>query len=108
MVPVLHIEGLAKSFTLHNQGGVSLDVLGRVDLTLRAGECVALEGRSGTGKSTLLRTIYGNYRAGSGRILVAHDGAWVDLAAAAPRRILELRRRTIGYVSQFLRVVPRV
>ena len=108
MEPVLRIEGLAKSFTLHNQGGVTLDVLARVDLFLRPGECVALNGRSGTGKSTLLRTIYGNYRAASGRILVMHRGAWVDVASAPPRQVLEVRRRTIGHVSQFLHVIPRV
>ena len=108
MTPVLRIEGLAKSFTLHNQGGVLLDVLARVDLELRPGECVALNGRSGTGKSTLLRTVYGNYRAASGRILVLHRGAWLDVAAATPRQVLDVRRRTIGHVSQFLHVIPRV
>ena len=108
MEPVLRIEALAKSFTLHNQGGVTLDVLGRVDLDLRPGECVALNGRSGTGKSTLLRTIHGNYKAASGRILVAHRGAWADIATAQPRRMLEIRRHTIGYVSQFLHVIPRI
>jgi alpha-D-ribose 1-methylphosphonate 5-triphosphate synthase subunit PhnL len=108
MEPVLRIEGLSKSFTLHTQGGARLEVLGRVDLELSSGECVALDGRSGTGKSTLLRTIYGNYKSGSGRILVAHEEAWVDIAAASPRRILELRRRTLGYVSQFLHVIPRI
>src|ERR1700733_11441733 len=108
MEPVLRIEGLAKSFTLHNQGGVTLDVLARVDLDLRPGECVALNGRSGTGKSTLLRTIHGNYKAASGRILVAHRGAWADIATAEPPRILEIGRHTIGYVSQFLHVIPRV
>jgi alpha-D-ribose 1-methylphosphonate 5-triphosphate synthase subunit PhnL len=108
MEPVLRIEALAKSFTLHNQGGVTLDVLGRVDLALASGECVALHGRSGTGKSTLLRTIHGNYKTASGRILVAHRGGWVDIATASPRRILDIRHHTIGYVSQFLHVIPRI
>ena len=102
------IRGLAKSFTLHNQGGVTLPVLAAVDLAVRAGECVALHGRSGTGKSTLLRTLYGNYRAQSGELWVRHGATRIDLAQASPRRIIELRRSTIGYVSQFLRVIPRV
>ncbi len=75
---------------------------------MRAGECVALVGPSGAGKSTLLRSLYGNYRAEGGRILIRHDGAIVDLAQAAPRLVVQVRARTLGYVSQFLRVVPRV
>jgi alpha-D-ribose 1-methylphosphonate 5-triphosphate synthase subunit PhnL len=105
---VLRTEALGKSFTLHMQGGVTMPVLRDVDLTLRAGECVVLSGPSGTGKSTLIRSLYGNYRAGTGRIMIRHSGDWVDLAHADPRLVLAVRRDTIGYVSQFLRVVPRV
>ena len=105
---LLRTEGLAKSFTLHLQGGVRIPVLGGVDLAVRAGECVALSGPSGAGKSTLMRCLYGNYRAGDGHIWVRHRGAEVDLASADPRSVIELRRETLGYVSQFLRVIPRV
>ena len=105
---MLRVEALSKSFTLHLQGGVTLRVLGGTALQVRAGECLALAGPSGAGKSTLLRCLYGNYRAGGGSILVRHRGELVDLAAAAPNEILDIRRRTLGYVSQFLRVVPRV
>jgi alpha-D-ribose 1-methylphosphonate 5-triphosphate synthase subunit PhnL len=101
---VIRVEGLGKSFTLHTQGGVRIPVLAGAALTVAAGECVALTGASGSGKSTLLRMVWGNYRVESGRILVAG----VDLARAAPRDILRLRRETLGHVSQFLRVVPRV
>jgi alpha-D-ribose 1-methylphosphonate 5-triphosphate synthase subunit PhnL len=105
---VLRTEALGKSFTLHMQGGVTMPVLRDVDLTLSAGECVVLSGPSGTGKSTLMRSLYGNYRAGTGRIMIRHRGDWVDLAGADPRLVLTVRRDTLGYVSQFLRVVPRV
>lgn len=105
---MLRTEGLAKGFTLHLQGDVRIPVLSGIALEVRAGECVALSGPSGTGKTTLMRSLYGNYRAESGRILVRHRGEMVDLAAADPRTILEVRRETLGYVSQFLRVVPRV
>ena len=108
MSVLLQTEGLAKHFTLHLQGGVTLPVLSGVDLTVGEGECVALHGPSGAGKSTLMRSIYANYRASSGRILVRHDGAMVDVARADARTVLDIRRRTLGYVSQFLRVVPRV
>lgn len=105
---MLRTEALAKGFTLHLQGGVRIPVLACVGLELHAGECIALSGPSGAGKSTLMRSLYGNYRAESGRILVRHRGALIDLAGAGPRSILAVRRETLGYVSQFLRVVPRV
>jgi alpha-D-ribose 1-methylphosphonate 5-triphosphate synthase subunit PhnL len=105
---MLHTDALAKSFTLHLQGGVRIPVLSGIGLELHAGECVVLSGPSGVGKSTLMRSLYGNYRAESGRILIRHDGEMIDLAGADPRTILAIRHDTLGYVSQFLRVVPRV
>jgi alpha-D-ribose 1-methylphosphonate 5-triphosphate synthase subunit PhnL len=107
-LPVLEVEQLEKSFTLHTQGGVRLPVLRGVSLVVRAGECVALADPSGAGKSTILRAIYGNYLADRGRILVRDEHGVVDLAGADPRTVLAVRRRTVGYVSQFLRVIPRV
>ena len=105
---MLSTNALAKSFTLHLQGGVRIPVLSDVGLEVRAGECVVLAGPSGVGKSTLMRSLYGNYRAESGHIRVRHRGEMVDLANAEPRTVLAVRHETLGYVSQFLRVVPRV
>jgi alpha-D-ribose 1-methylphosphonate 5-triphosphate synthase subunit PhnL len=104
----IEIEGLEKSFTLHLRGGARLGVLRGLSLSVEAGECLVLQGASGAGKSTILRCIYGNYRPDGGRILVRNGAGTVDVAAAAPREILSLRRMALGYVSQFLRVVPRV
>jgi alpha-D-ribose 1-methylphosphonate 5-triphosphate synthase subunit PhnL len=105
---LIEIRQLRKGFVLHNQGGVALPVLGGVDLAVRAGECVVLAGPSGAGKSSLLRCLYGNYKADDGEVLVRHGGAMVDIARAHHRTVIDIRRRTLGYVSQFLRVVPRV
>ena len=99
---------MAKGFTLHLQGSVRIPVLSDIALDVQAGECVALSGPSGAGKSTLMRSLFGNYRAESGRILIRHRGEMLDIAAADPRTILAVRHETLGYVSQFLRVVPRV
>ncbi len=101
---MIEIKNLSKTFTLHNQRSVVIPVMEAAELTVARGECVALTGASGAGKSTLMRMIYGNYLAAGGSILV--DG--VDVVTAEPREILALRRDVLGYVSQFLRVVPRV
>lgn len=101
---MISIENVSKSFVLHNQGTAEIPVMQGASLMVSEGECVALVGASGAGKSTLMRMIYGNYLTASGRIMIGD----VDVASAAPREIIQLRRRTLGYVSQFLRVVPRV
>jgi len=108
MTPMIVAQGLSKTFVLHLQGGARLPVFRDLDFQVRAGECLALTGPSGAGKSTLLRSLYGNYRPDGGRLLVRHGGELVDLMAAEPRLVLAARRRTIGHVSQFLRVIPRV
>jgi alpha-D-ribose 1-methylphosphonate 5-triphosphate synthase subunit PhnL len=105
---MLRLVGLSKRFVLHAQGAVELGVLDDLSLELARGECVALDGPSGIGKSTLLRTVYANYKADAGQIWLNHDGALIDLATASPRQVLEVRRRTLGYISQFLHVIPRV
>ncbi len=101
---MIEVKNLSKAFTLHNQGGAMIEVLCNAHLFVAPGECVALVGASGTGKSTLMRIIYGNYLALSGTIRVGG----VDVTRVTPREILALRREILGYVSQFLRVVPRV
>src|SRR5476651_519732 len=108
MLPVLRVSGLNKSFVMHAQGGLALRVLEDVALSVAPGECLALVGPSGTGKSTLLRSLYGNYRPQTGSIRIRHREAWVELVNAEPRTTLDVRRHTLGFVSQFLRVIPRV
>lgn len=104
MAAMIELKDVSKSFTLHNQGSAVIPVMEGASLTVAPGECIALTGASGAGKSTLMRVIYGNYLAASGQVLVGG----LDVAQAEPRQILALRRETLGYVSQFLRVVPRV
>jgi alpha-D-ribose 1-methylphosphonate 5-triphosphate synthase subunit PhnL len=108
MTAMIDISNAEKTFTMHLQGGVQLPVVRGVSFEVKAGECVVLSGPSGAGKSSILKMIFGNYRCDDGRIGIYHEGAMIDLAQAEPRQILSVRRATIGYVSQFLRAVPRV
>ena len=108
MAPSLSVSGLRKTFTMHLRGGVELPVIADAAFELHPGLCAVLGGPSGAGKSSILKMLYGNYAVDAGSILVRHRGEVVDLANADPRTILALRRDTIGYVSQFLRVVPRI
>lgn len=104
----LKVNNVSKTFVLHNQNSVALPVLADASFLVGSGECVVLHGHSGSGKSTLLRALYANYLVDSGSIEVEHQGHWIDLASASPRDILNVRKHTIGWVSQFLRVIPRI
>ena len=105
---MLRIDNLAKTFLLHNQGAKKLPVFQNISFQVKVGECLVLTGASGTGKSTLLRAIYANYLVQSGTINIRHENKWVDLASASPHEVLDIRKKTLGYVSQFLRVIPRI
>lgn len=101
---MIALKDVSKTFTLHNQGSAIIEVIDDVSFDVSPGECVALTGASGSGKSTLMRMIYGNYLTQSGSICIGD----VDLVKSEPRDVIALRREVLGYVSQFLRVVPRV
>ncbi|MGX5840068.1 phosphonate C-P lyase system protein PhnL [Mesorhizobium sp. ArgA1] len=104
----LVVSDVAKSFTMHLRDGIKLPVVAGVSFSIKAGECTVLGGPSGAGKSSILKMLYGNYAVDEGQIIVQHKDSLIDLANASPRTVLAVRRQTIGYVSQFLRTVPRV
>jgi alpha-D-ribose 1-methylphosphonate 5-triphosphate synthase subunit PhnL len=94
---------VSKTFTLHNQGSAVIEVISGCVLLGGARRMRGADRGVGAGKSTLMRMIYGNYLTRGAR-----SGSAMDVVQAEPREIIALRRDTLGYVSQFLRVVPRV
>jgi len=106
---MLSVKNITKCFTLHQQGGTQIKALDAVSFRVKKGECLALQGPSGSGKSTLMRLLYGNYKAQTGTVaIVLPSGQLLNLVTASPRQIIKVRQYTIGYVSQFLRLIPRV
>ncbi|WP_169569452.1 phosphonate C-P lyase system protein PhnL [Sneathiella limimaris] len=105
---MIKVQNASKDFVLHTQQSTVIPVFQNLNFILRQGDCLALTGQSGAGKSTFMRLLYANYLCNSGEILVRHEGEWVDMAKSTPHTILQVRERTMGYVSQFLRVIPRV
>jgi alpha-D-ribose 1-methylphosphonate 5-triphosphate synthase subunit PhnL len=108
MATPLVVSEVSKSFTMHLRDGLRLPVVANVSFSVASGECVVLGGPSGIGKSSILKMLYGNYAVDAGQILIEHKDRIIDIANADPRSVLEVRRATLGYVSQFLRTVPRV
>ena len=104
----IEVRHLSKEFTLHLQGGVRMPILSGIALDVHAGECVVLDAPSGAGKSTLLRCMYANYRTSSGSIRIRHQGEMIDLVSASPQQVHAIRHATLGFVTQFLRVIPRI
>lgn len=105
--PVLRVEGLAKQFEMHHLNR-TLFAFENIEFELGKGEFILLTGENGAGKSTLLRTLYRSYLPRAGRILYNTQEGVVDLASAADVDIALLRRREIGFVTQFLNARPRV
>ena len=101
---MIQIKNLNKSFQLYNQNDTNINVFKNINFRVNKGEVVALTGNSGTGKSTLLKLIYGSYVISKGDVLISD----INIKKSSPRDILKLRKNKLGYVSQFLRVVPRV
>ena len=105
--PLLRVEALSKSFTIHQH---DKQIVGCRDISfsVEPGQFIGITGRSGSGKSTILKLIYRTYRAQEGRI--HYDSSLlgpVDMTTLEERSVIALRRREIGYVSQFLHVIPR-
>jgi alpha-D-ribose 1-methylphosphonate 5-triphosphate synthase subunit PhnL len=108
MHQVLKISGLGKDFHIHELNK-RIKACHSVDLDVYEGEFVGITGKSGSGKSTILRMIYRSYRPQDGTIEYNSPAlGLVDLTKVSEREILYIRKYELGYVSQFLNVIPRV
>jgi len=107
MTPVLQVENLAKTFQMHHLGQ-QLYAFAGISFALHPGEFLLLRGPNGVGKSTLLRTLYRSYLPSAGHVWFHTAEGRIDLATAADVDIALLRRREIGFVTQFLIARPRV
>jgi alpha-D-ribose 1-methylphosphonate 5-triphosphate synthase subunit PhnL len=105
---ILKVRDLRKSFTNHLRGGAVRQVLDGVSVSLEPGTCTVVTGSSGSGKSSLLRCIYGTYRPDSGSVSLATEEGRLELTTASDRELLQARRATMAMVTQFLSVTPRV
>lgn len=104
---ILTIKNLAKNFYLHNPG-LEIKSCQDINLSLERGQFIGIVGLSGAGKSTILKCINRSYLPMQGEIIYDSEAfGKIDLAAATEREMLYLRRQEIGYVSQFLNVMPR-
>ncbi|WP_264737822.1 phosphonate C-P lyase system protein PhnL [Cytobacillus firmus] len=107
MENLLEIKDLSKSFILHNLGK-NIHAVSGIDIRLGEGDFVGITGKSGSGKSTILKCIFGTYR-------LQHGSIWynskkfgpLNIAEATNRQMIYLRKHEIGYVSQFLNAMPR-
>nr|WP_206762435.1 ATP-binding cassette domain-containing protein [Cytobacillus firmus] len=104
---LLEIRELSKSFILHNLRK-KIHAVSGINIKLDEGDFVGITGKSGSGKSTILKCIFGTYR-------LQHGSIWynskkfgpLNIAEATNRQMIYLRKHEIGYVSQFLNVMPR-
>lgn len=105
----LEVKNLNKTFTVHTRGSIEVKGFENINLNVKQGEFLSLYGPSGAGKSSILKTLFRTYTTTSGNIIFHKDnGNTIDIANASESEILNLRKSEIGYVSQFLQILPRI
>ncbi len=105
---MIKVKHLAKTFTMHTRDGAQVQGFADISFSVEKGELLALSGPSGSGKSSILKTMYGTYLASAGDVIISHNHTQYNITKATLIQILQLREEAIGYISQFLQVLPRV
>lgn len=105
----LEVKNLRKQFFLHILNDKKIDALEDINFAMNHGEIVGLTGKSGSGKSSLMKCLYGTYLVNGGEILYdSSQYGVIDIAKANEHEILQIRKKELTYCSQFLHVIPRV
>lgn len=106
---MLKVEDLSKEFCIHIRDDAKIEGFDHINMEIKPGTLTAITGPSGCGKSSLLKCIYRTYAPTGGHVwYTKEDGTKIDLVNAEPWEIIELRKKEIGYVSQFFNVIPRI
>lgn len=101
MVPLVRAQGVSKTF---GAGRAARSILDRADLEVAHGEMVAIVGRSGVGKSTLINLIGGIDRPDAGVIEVRGQ----EVTRLGERDLTEFRRGTVGFIFQLFHLIPEL
>lgn len=104
---MLSMKNVTKDFVIHNQGGIKITPIKDITFEVKRNEIFCLTGQSGTGKSTILKMIYGAYRVTKGNIYLKINGEKYNISDCQIYEILEIRKKYISYISQFLQILPR-
>jgi alpha-D-ribose 1-methylphosphonate 5-triphosphate synthase subunit PhnL len=109
MSKILEVRQLQKRFQLHLLDGRVIEPLHNISFEVERGHVFMISGRSGVGKTSILKCIYRTYLTSGGEIWYASEQfGRIDIASASEEVVLALRERELGYCSQFLKVLPRV
>jgi alpha-D-ribose 1-methylphosphonate 5-triphosphate synthase subunit PhnL len=105
---ILEVNDLSKIFHLYILNNKRIEALKQINFTMKEGEIIGLTGKSGSGKSSLMKCIYRTYLASSGEVIYASRAGNIDMVTADDHQVIDLRKTEITYCSQFLSVIPRV
>ncbi|MCX7821456.1 MAG: phosphonate C-P lyase system protein PhnL [Brevinematales bacterium] len=106
---MLKVENLSKSFKIHHLSGKNIEGFKNVNFELKQGSSLGISGPSGAGKSSILKCIYRTYIPSEGNLWYESEiFGKVNLATLKDHLITKIREFEIGYISQFLKVIPRV
>ncbi|MCC0638101.1 MULTISPECIES: phosphonate C-P lyase system protein PhnL [unclassified Clostridioides] len=105
---ILEVNNFSKDFELHALNK-TIKACSEINFTISKGEFLGIIGKSGAGKSTILKSIYKTYIPTTGEIIFNSEiYGKIDLSTIGDREMINLRKKEIGYVSQFLKTLPRI